>query len=376
LTLFRRAIAIDRNFPSSWIGIASHRKMTRDDAAWIDGAQAVLAEGLPLRHEVGLRHALGKYFDDIGDYERAFASYGQANELTKRYGTSYDPAVITRRVDRNIRRFDRQRVQGAPALGNPSELPIFIVGMPRSGTTLAEQILASHAEVYGAGELTFWEGAAAAVEPVGNGTAAEAGMMSRMATACLERLGAIGGGARRVVDKMPGNFMNLGLIHAALPGARIIHMRRHPIDTCLSVYFQTFSTTHPYANDLHDLAQYYGQYVRMMAHWREVLPANTLLEVPYEELVADQEGWTRQILEFSGLPWDPNCLDFHRTDRVVITTSKWQVRQKMHTASAGRWRNYAAYVGPLQGLLAYSAQRAETAETRGSRCTTDGGLLP
>jgi hypothetical protein len=153
-----------------------------------------------------------------------------------------------------------------------------------------------------------------------------------------------------VVDKMPSNFMHLGLIHAALPGARIIHMRRHPIDTCLSVYFQTFSTTHPYANDLDTLAHYYGEYVRMMRHWRAVLPATTLLEVPYEGLVADQEGWTRRMLDFAGLPWDPNCLDFHQTDRVVITTSKWQVRQKMHAASAGRWRNYAAHVGPLRGL--------------------------
>jgi tetratricopeptide (TPR) repeat protein len=340
LTLFRRAIAIDRDFPSSWIGIASHRKMLAEDTAWLDGAEALLTKRLPLRHEVGLRHAIGKYFDDVGNYQQAFASYARANELTKRYGTAYDASVITRRVDRNIGRFDRQSVQAAHARGNPSELPIFIVGMPRSGTTLAEQILASHAEVYGAGELTFWEGAAA-----------ESGMMSRIATACLERLGAISAGARRVVDKMPGNFMNLGLIHAALPGARIIHMRRHPIDTCLSIYFQTFSTAHPYANDLHDLAHYYGQYVRMMAHWREVLPANTLLEVPYEALVADQEGWTRRLVEFIGLPWDPNCLEFHRTQRVVITTSKWQVRQKIHTASVGRWRNYADYVGPLHGLL-------------------------
>jgi len=176
-------------------------------------------------------------------------------------------------------------------------------------------------------------------------------MISRMATACLERLNAIGGGAQRVVDKMPGNFMNLGLIYAALPGARIIHMRRHPIDTCLSIYFQTFSTTHPYANDLPDLAHYYGQYVRMMAHWRAVLPANALLEVPYEGLVVDQENWTRRMLEFAGLPWDANCLDFHQTQRVVITSSKWQVRQKMHATSAGRWHNYTPFVEPLQGLL-------------------------
>jgi tetratricopeptide (TPR) repeat protein len=352
LTLFQRAIDIDPHFPSAWIGIATHRKMTAEDTAWLDGAQAVLTRGLPLRHEVSLRHALGKYFDDIGDYARAFPSYAHANELTKRYGSAYDRSAVTRRVDRNIERFDRQWLQSASAGRVRSELPLFIVGMPRSGTTLAEQILASHAEVHGAGELTFWDNAAAAFEAVDGDPAAGAAMIPRMAAACLERLETIGGSARRVVDKMPANFMHLGLIHAAFPRARIIHMRRHPIDTCLSVYFQTFSTTHPYANDLDNLAHYYGQYVRMMRHWREVLPATTLLEVPYEALVADQESWTRRMVEFIGLSWDPNCLEFYRTDRVVITSSKWQVRQKMHAASAGRWRNYADFVGPLHGLLA------------------------
>ncbi len=361
LTLFRRAIELDPYFPSAWIGIATHHKMTGGDAAWLDGVQAVLAKGLPLRHEVSLRHALGKYFDDVGEYPQAFASYAQANELTKRYGAAYDRGAVARRVDRNIERFDRQRLHAASSRGVSSELPVFIVGMPRSGTTLAEQILASHGDVFGAGELTFWDNAAAAFAAVAGDTAAGdpaagAGMISRMAAACLERLQAIGGGVRRVVDKMPANFLNLGLIYAALPAARIIHMRRHPIDTCLSIYFQTFSTTHPYANDLDNLAHYYQEYARMMQHWREVLPATTLLEVPYEALVADQEAWTRRMVEFIGLPWDPSCLEFHRTERVVITSSKWQVRQKMHAASAGRWRNYADFVGPLHGLLSAAVE--------------------
>jgi hypothetical protein len=167
----------------------------------------------------------------------------------------------------------------------------------------------------------------------------------------LAHLTSLSSTALRVVDKMPANFMNLGSIHAAFPNARIIHMRRHPIDTCLSIYFQYFSSTHPYANDLENLAHYYGEYVRITDHWRAMLPPTTLLEVPYESLVEDQEGWSRRMVEFIGLPWDPRCLDFHQTQRAVITTSKWQVRQKIHTASAGRWRNYQPFVGPLLRLV-------------------------
>jgi hypothetical protein len=171
-----------------------------------------------------------------------------------------------------------------------------------------------------------------------------------MAADYLRRLTRTSGGAQRVIDKMPANFMYAGLIHAALPRARIIHMRRHPIDTCLSIYFQQFFNMGPYANDLNDLAHYYGEYVRVTDHWRAVLPAAALLEVPYEALIQDQEGWTRRMLDFIGLAWDPRCLDFHQTERVVITASKWQVRQKVYATSAGRWRNYEKFLGPLQRL--------------------------
>jgi len=143
----------------------------------------------------------------------------------------------------------------------------------------------------------------------------------------------------------------VGLICAAFPKARIIHVRRHPIDTCLSIYFQYLSHLHPYANDLGNLAHYYGEYVRVTNHWRAVLPATMLLEITYEALIEDQELWTRRMLDFLGLPWDPHCLDFHKTDRTVITLSKWQVRQKIHASSVGRWRSYEKYVAPLRHLV-------------------------
>jgi tetratricopeptide (TPR) repeat protein len=349
--LFQRAIAIDPDFPFAFYGIATHRKMTADDGAWLRGAKALLGKRLPLRHEISLRYALGKYFDDVKQYDEAFGNYRLANELTKRYGSTYDGAKLTARVDRIIGRFDAEFLHRHRSGGSGSELPVFIIGMPRSGTSLTEQILASHPAVFGAGELTFWGAAFADRESAGLESLAETGPMKRVASDYLDRLTALSGGAQRVIDKMPANFLYAGLIHAAFPRARIIHMRRHPIDTCLSIYFQNFFNMGPYANDFDNLAHYYREYLRIVAHWRTVLPATTLLEVPYEALVADQEGWTRKMLDFLGLPWDPKCLDFHRTERVVITTSKWQVRQKIHTASAGRRKNYEKFVGPLQNLV-------------------------
>jgi hypothetical protein len=149
---------------------------------------------------------------------------------------------------------------------------------------------------------------------------------------------------------MPANFLYLGLIHAALPNAKIIHMRRNPIDTCLSIYFQNFGAVHSYANDLGDLAHYYAEYLRLMDHWRLNLPTDAILDLPYEELVEDQEAWSRRIVDFIGLAWDPSCLDFHQTSRTVSTFSKWQARQKISQSSVERWRNYREFAGPLLSL--------------------------
>jgi tetratricopeptide (TPR) repeat protein len=347
--LFSRAIAINPDFSYGYCSIATHRKMTAGDTSWLRGAQALLAKRLPLAQEIGLRYSLGKYFDDVGRYDEAFAHYAGANGLTRRYGAAYDAAAFSSRVDRIIQDIDAAFLARAAAQANPSDIPVFIIGMPRSGTSLAEQILASHPMVFGAGEVTFWN---AAYDAYRRAEAAGSGidLLAGMAREYLDRLTATSGGTARVVDKMPGNFLYAGLIHAIFPRARIIHMRRHPIDTCLSIYFQNFFNIGPYANDLHDLAHYYGEYLRMTAHWRSLLPASALLEVPYEGLIDEQEAWTRRMLDFAGLPWDSKCLEFHRTDRVVITASKWQVRQRINKSSAGRWRNYEKFVGPLERL--------------------------
>ena len=351
-TLFTKAIAINPEFYSAFASIATHRKLTVADSQWRRGVESLLAKRLPLTAEVSLRYALGKYFDDVRDYDDAFANFARANELTKRYGAIYDRAQFSALVGRIMKRFQPDFIQACQAAGSAAELPIIIMGMPRSGTSLAEQILASHPAVFGAGELTFWHGAYRRLEETSpDGTTPDGSLLGGMAGNYVERLSALGGGATRVVDKMPANFLYAGLIHAVFPNARIIHMQRHPLDTCLSIYFQNFFNIGPYANDLDNLTHYYREYLRVTDHWRATLPATAYLEVPYEALTEDQEIWTRRLLDFVGLAWDPRCLNFQDTNRVVITASKWQVRQKIYRASTGRWKNYEKFLGPLQSLV-------------------------
>jgi tetratricopeptide (TPR) repeat protein len=349
--LFQRAMAINPDYPSTFFSIASHRKMTTDDVSWLHGARALLRNPQPLGSEISLHYALGKYFDDVGQFDQAFPHFRQANELTKRYGFHYDAAKLTARVDDIISRFNAaassRPVEGASA----DDSPIFIVGMPRSGTSLTEQILASHPAVFGAGEVAFWDGAFTAYRKAGLRSGAHSNLIPTLAHDYLERLNARRADALRVTDKMPANFLYAGLIHQVFPRARIIHVRRNPIDTCLSIYFQNFSNMGPWVNDLEHLTHYYGQYVRITNHWRDTLPAAAFMEVPYEALIEDQEGWTRRMLDFAGLPWDPKCLEFHVTERVVVTASKWQVRQKLHAQSVARWKKYQQFVGPLRQLL-------------------------
>jgi len=228
--------------------------------------------------------------------------------------------------------------------------PVFVVGMMRSGTSLAEQIIASHPAAKGAGELGFWSDAVHEYEtvlrkePLGESTRKE------LAEAYLRALASHSVDALRIVDKAPVNSDYLGIIHSVFPNARIVYMRRDPIDTCLSCYFQQLSPSMEFTMDLSDLAHYYREHQRLVAHWHTVLPPGTILDVPYEELIADQEGWTRKILDFLGLEWDERCLNFHKTKRPVATASYWQVRQRIYKDSVERWRNYEKFLGPLRGL--------------------------
>jgi tetratricopeptide (TPR) repeat protein len=349
--LFQRAVALDPNSPEAWAGMAHLRRMTQDDAAWAAQALGLADRGLPARQEVYLRFAIGKYFDDVKNYREAFENFRRAHELIQSYGKHYDAHQQVIATDRLIESHDAAWVCNLRATSAHSTRPVFIVGMPRSGTTLAEQIIASHPAAFGAGELAFWTDArqAQGSKMIGGGVRGE--LAARFGREYLELLKCLSADAERVVDKMPANFWCLGLIHEALPNARIIHMQRDPIDTCLSIYFQHFKNSLPYADELRDLTHYYGEYRRVMNHWKATLPGEVMLQVPYESLVAEQEMWSRKMLHFIGLPWDPRCLDFHETSRSVMTASKWQVRQKMHASSVRRWKNYEPFIGPLLTLL-------------------------
>jgi tetratricopeptide (TPR) repeat protein len=349
--LYRGALEVDPKAPNAYAGLVGLRKMTPADGAWFERAQEIADSGLALADEINVRFAIGKYCDDVGDFRRAFRSYQRANELHKtRVTDPYNRAEHARFVDDLIRVYTPETVAGVGAVASDSAQPVFVVGMPRSGTSLVEQIIASHPAARGAGELDFWTAVVRKHETVIRHELLAEPLREKLAAQYLRVLAGDAADAARVVDKAPVNADYLGVIHSVLPNARMIYLRRDPIDTCLSCYFQQFPAGQNFTMDLAELADYYREHQRLVAHWRRVLPSETLLEVPYAELIAEQEKWTRRILDFLGLPWDERCLDFQKTERTVTTASTWQVRQKIYTSSVGRWRNYEKFIGPLLGL--------------------------
>ena len=347
--LFSRALEVDPQAPLAWAGLAGLRKMTRADEAWLKGAEKA-ATGLAPVDEASLRYAIGKYYDDVADFKRAFASYQRANELQRTLAEPYDREARTRFVDDMIRIYTPEALARSYPGSSDSARPVFVVGMMRSGTSLVEQIIASHPGAKGAGELNFWtdvahkHGAAIGRELLGEP------LRTKLAAGYLRVLAQHSADASRVVDKATLNSDFLGIIHTVFPNARMIYLRRDPVDTCLSCYFQQFSPALNFTMDLSDLAHYYREHQRLVAHWHSALPAGTVLDVPYEELIADQERWTRKIIEFLGLEWDDRCLEFHKTERTVLTASYWQVRQTIYKSSVARWRNYREFVSPLLSL--------------------------
>ena len=346
IAAYREAIGLGRDVCLCYHGLSVCRKFSEADRSLIDDMLTALeTPRLSDTDRCLLCFALGKAFDDLGDAETAIRYFDLGNRIDgeKR---RFDAAEFTALVDFLISSFP-DAAPSAPAAD--SELPVLIVGLPRSGTTLVEQILASHPEVAAAGELDFWLRRLDTVRrQVGRLDAAGEAAAIREYPALLREYAAA---APRVTDKMPFNFLFLGYIHRLFPNARIIHCRRSPIDTALSIYLTRFAGTHDFACRRADIVHYVWEYQRLMAHWRGVLPPDRLLEIDYETLVADQEAVSRSLVAFCGLGWDDACLDFHATDSGIVTASAWQARQPVYRSSAERWRRYEPWLDELRQLL-------------------------
>jgi tetratricopeptide (TPR) repeat protein len=351
---FDQALALNPRLASAHYNRARTITVRADDPQ-IPVMQGLLAQaqGLGEIDRCLLRMALGKAYEDLGRHDEAFENFREGKRLKRRL-VPYDEAATAARFD-SLQRVFTPALMAGRAAGSAANFPIFVVGFPRSGTSLVEQILASHPEVHGAGEVAYLDQVAAAFQASAAPGLAYPDYLPHLGAAELGSLGdsyaarlrALAPEAPRITDKLPENYLNIGLIHLALPRARIIHVQREPLDTCVSCFAINFFSGLPYTSDLGELGRLYRRYLELMAHWRRLLPPGAMLEVRYEEVVGDLEGQARRLLDYCGLAWDARCLSFHETPRAVRTASVNQVRQPLYRSSLARWRRYEKHLGPL-----------------------------
>jgi tetratricopeptide (TPR) repeat protein len=361
-SLLHQAIALKPDNLGARFHLVQVKKVKAGDAN-LAALEAMISEAgaLSADKRISLHYALGKAYDDLKQFDEGFPHFLEGARL-KRSKLHYDSQADAARMLRIQQVFTKsyfERLQGA---GDPTDVPVFVLGMPRSGTTLTEQIIASHPQVHGAGELRYLMEVAqqarpgAAVQPYPENLA---GLTQQTITQWgqdyLQLLRTKAPRSLRITDKMPANYLALGLIPLMLPNAKIIHVQRNPVDTCVSCFTRLFNRHQDATYDLGELGQHYASYARLMAHWRSVLPQGSFMEVQYEDIVADMEGQARRLIDFCGLEWDDACLNFHKNTRSIRTASVTQVRQPIYTSSVERWRNYEKYLGPLlDGLQGYA----------------------
>lgn len=367
---FEKAIQQHRAFGEAYDLLARIRKFKAADRPFIAKTEKVLDSGMPAKQRYSVHYALGKMYDDIGEWDKAFAHFEKANLLKKK---PFDIDHDKKRFKLAKKVFDRATLERCREFGHPSSEPVFIVGMPRSGTTLLEQMIASHPRAAGADELTELPRIARLVSPDEDlrqfVSLTQANLtpenIKSYAESYLRVLRQSREGAERIVDKQPGNCFHLGLISILFPNATIIHAVRDPLDTCLSCHFQNFATIH-WANDLGIIAEMYRLYRDNMAYWEQVLPSGKILEVRYERMIEDPETEGRRMLEACGLDWDERSLRFYEQERIVKTSSLWQARQPIYRSSRRRWKNYASHLGELARALSdYLQHEREELEQHG-----------
>ena len=346
---FERAISMAPLLAGSYYELVRCRRVTSHDDGLLQQMEAALATpGLEATQRHRLHLAIGKAADDLGDYALAMQHFDAADSVRRGSG-SFDSATFSLEVDRLIARCTPEWIARANELGNGDATPILIIGMPRSGTTLVEQIVSMHPEVGAGGELNFWN-----ERGIDWHHSAEGGnerlFVAKAAADYLCVLRGIAPKAVRVTDKMPFNFLWAGLIHLAFPGALLIHCRRDAVDTALSIHQTHFHPSLAFPTGGLELVEYFRVYQRLIEHWRNVLPAECFIEVDYEDLTSAPEPVIRRIIAACGLTWNDACLCPESNPRAVKTASKWQTRQPIYRSSVARWRRYEPWLGPLRGL--------------------------
>ncbi|HET8729688.1 MAG TPA: sulfotransferase [Moraxellaceae bacterium] len=354
---FQKALALDPTNIAPRLSLTQVRKTREDDENFaILQQSATDIDGLPATKAISLHFALGKAYEDVKKYDQAFPHFLAGCKL-KRQRIDYS-AENNRLIAENIRKvFTPERIESLRGAGCDSRTPIFVLGMPRSGTTLTETIIASHPDVYGAGELPDLLqllGTPMGTPPQGyplNVEQMSKEDLTRMGETYAAQLQARAPGSPHVTDKMPANYLGIGMIHLMLPNAKIIHVKRNPVDTCVSAFTRLFNKSQHQSYDLSELGRYYRDYLSIMAHWRSVLPADAFYEIEYEQLVANQEEESKKLIAYCGLEWSDACLNPHKTERNVKTASVTQVRQPVYTSSVERWRVYEPFLGSLLAEL-------------------------
>jgi tetratricopeptide (TPR) repeat protein len=347
---FTQAVTIAPLMAGSYYDLVRCRPLTTTDEGLLARMEAALATpGLEAAQRLRVHLALGKAADDLGRYALAMQHFDAADAV-RQGSASFNSDAFDTEVDRLIERCTPDLIARAAELGSGDTTPVLIIGMPRSGTTLIEQIVSSHSAVGAGGELNFWNERGAAWRQAGQAEPT-APYLGQAAAHYLGVLRAVGPKAARVTDKMPFNFLWAGLIHLAFPRATIIHCRRAAIDAGLSIHQTLFHPGLAFPTGGPKLVAYFRSYQRLTDHWRRVLPADRFIEVEYEELTREPEPVIRRIIAGCGLPWEDACLRPERNPRAVKTPSKWQTRQPIYRDSVERWRRYEPWLGPLRALL-------------------------
>jgi tetratricopeptide (TPR) repeat protein len=347
---FQRAIAITPLLAGSYYELVRCRPVTSDDDGLLQRMEAALATpGLEMAQCLQIHLAIGKAAEDLGDYALAMQHFDAADAVHRSF-VSFNPAAFSIEIERLIAQFTPEMIARAPELGSCDATPVLIIGMPRSGTTLVEQIISIHPEARASGELHFWNQRGVAWRGSG-ATGVETPLLTQAAADYLGLLRVIAPEAARVTDKMPFNFLWAGLIHMAFPRATIIHCRRAAVDTALSIHQTNFNSSLTFPTGGAELVAYFRGYQRLVEHWRNVLPADRFIEVDYAELTHEPEPVIRRIIAACGLAWHDACLRPECNPRAVNTPSKWQARQPIFRTSVGRWRLYEPWLGPLRALV-------------------------